>query len=358
MRLSDWLRLLVRHRCAVHPTRWGLAFMVTLIAAVNSCLRLVQRLVFGRRLARTPLAAPPIFIIGHWRSGTTFLHELFELDPRFTSPTTCQCFLPHHFLLTGWFMRRFMKFLLPRMRPMDNVATGWDRPQEDEFALVALGVPSPYLTIAFPNHGPQCGDYLDLEGLPPADLARWQQALREFLTAVTCQSPRPIVLKSPPHTGRIHVLHEMFPGAKFIHIVRDPLVVFPSTVRLWKSLYETQALQRPNFAGLDEIVWSSFERMYASFERHKSAIPPEQIIDIRYEDLARDPVGQMERIYTQLNLPDFATTRPALEAFARAQASYRTNRYQLPPHLQSETTRRWSGFARQYGYEQGEAAPP
>ena len=38
---------------------------------------------------------------------------------------------------------------------MDNMAAGWDHPQEDEFALCNMGVPSPYLTIIFPNRPPQ-----------------------------------------------------------------------------------------------------------------------------------------------------------------------------------------------------------
>src|SRR5262249_33511021 len=42
----------------------------------------------------------PIFILGHWRSGTTLLHELLALDDRLLSPTTFQCFNPQRFLLT------------------------------------------------------------------------------------------------------------------------------------------------------------------------------------------------------------------------------------------------------------------
>ena len=45
-------------------------------------------------------------IIGHWRSGTTMLHELLILDPRHTFPNTYQCFEPLHFLWTEWFVPR------------------------------------------------------------------------------------------------------------------------------------------------------------------------------------------------------------------------------------------------------------
>ena len=120
---------------------------------------------------------------------------------------------------------------------MDNMAAGFDRPQEDEFALCMLGEPSPYLTIAFPNRGPQYGDYLDLEGLSPRALASWKRTLYQFLQKITFRNPKRLILKSPPHTARLKVLRNLFPEAIFIHIVRDPFVVFPSTVNLWKSLY-------------------------------------------------------------------------------------------------------------------------
>jgi hypothetical protein len=81
-----WLRLLARNRFAVAPARIPRAVGITLAAAVNSSLRGVQALVYGRRVRRTPVPDDPIFIIGHWRTGTTMLHELLALDPRHRCP--------------------------------------------------------------------------------------------------------------------------------------------------------------------------------------------------------------------------------------------------------------------------------
>ena len=110
-----------------------------------------------------------MFIIGHWRSGTTYLHELMSLDARFFSPTTYQCFAPHHFLVSQWLIARYLGFLMPKQRPMDNMAAGWDRPQEDEFALLTLGAPTPYLRMAFPNDPPPYGEFLNMQGCDPED---------------------------------------------------------------------------------------------------------------------------------------------------------------------------------------------
>ena len=126
-----------------------------------------------------------------------------------------------------------------------------------EFALCALGQPSPYLRMAFPNdRDNERLEYLDMH-VSPADLAEWKQALATFLRCLRTQQPdRRIVLKSPTHTGRLALLAEMFPEAKFVHIARDPYDVVPSTVRLWKSLEYVQALQRPRYAHLPEYIFS------------------------------------------------------------------------------------------------------
>src|SRR5437879_5240328 len=171
-----WMALLVRNRFAVNWRYWYVAAIATVVSLMHTLLRYIQQAVYGRRVARTPIKEAPIFIIGHWRTGTTFLHELLILDERHTYPSTYECFEPNHFLLTEWLFKRWFWFLMPAHRPMDNMAAGWDRPQEDEFALCMMGQPSPYLTIAFPNHPPQYAEYLDLEGLPSRALKSWKRA--------------------------------------------------------------------------------------------------------------------------------------------------------------------------------------
>src|SRR5436305_361445 len=161
-----WLRLLVRHRFAVHPSCWYIAVIVSIVSFSHTVLRIVQTLRYGERIARTPIPKAPVFIIGHWRTGTTLLHEFLILDERHTYPNTYECLDPNHFLLTEELFTRWLHFLMPSRRPMDNMAAGWSRPQEDEFALCMLGQPSPYLAIAFPNHGPDYSEYLDLQGVP------------------------------------------------------------------------------------------------------------------------------------------------------------------------------------------------
>jgi membrane-bound metal-dependent hydrolase YbcI (DUF457 family) len=352
---GTWLRLLARNRFAVHPSRWRAAAVITLVSLVNTALRLLKSACYGRRLRRVRLPEAPVFILGHWRTGTTLLHELLALDERHACPTTYQCFAPHHFLLTEGWLPRLLWFLAPALRPMDNMAAGWDRPQEDEFALCLMGQPSPYEAIAFPNRPPRDAEALDLEGKAPRALASWKRAFLHLLRQITLRGPgKRLVLKSPAHCCRIQVLLELFPDARFVHIVRDPRVVFPSTVHLWKSLYQAHGLQRPAFAGLEEYVWRTFTHLYERLEAARGLVPPSRLHELRYEDLVRDPVGQMRALYEHLGLGHFDAVLPRLQKYLAGVAGYRTNRYEpLPPEVRAEVERRWGDVSRRYGYDTG-----
>ena len=350
MGVRGWFGLLARNRFDISPLRIAMAVIIGVLSFVNCFLWLIQTILLGRKIDRTEIREDPIFVIGHWRSGTTLLHELLVCDRRHTYPDTYACFAPNHFLLSGWFIKPFLQVLLPSRRPMDNMAAGWDRPQEDEFALCNIGIPSPYLTNTFPNHPPQNQEYLDFRGVPPAAMNRWKQAFLWFLKCLTLRNPKRIVVKSPPHTCRIRTLLEMFPKAKFVHIVRDPYVIFPSTINLWKRLYRDQGLQMPTYEGLEEHVYSTFTRMYEAFDRDRGLIGPGQYCEIRYEDLIAKPVDQMQLVYERLELGDFETVRPAIEEYFAGQKDYKTNRYQVSPELRAEITHRWGKFLTEYGY--------
>jgi omega-hydroxy-beta-dihydromenaquinone-9 sulfotransferase len=345
-----WLRLLTKNHFAVGPRQIYIAVIITFVSGVHMILRLLQDALYGSEIRQTPIREAPIFILGHWRTGTTLLHELLILDERHTFPSTYACFVPNHFVLTESTLAPLLRFLLPSRRPMDNMAAGWDRPQEDEFALCMMGQPSPYLTIAFPNRPPQGQEALDLESMPPSARQSWKRTFLRLLRSITYRNPKRLVLKSPTHTFRIRSLLELFPEARFIHIVRDPHVVFPSTVNLWQTLYETHGLQTPTFAGLEEQVFATFLRMYRKLDETRSLVDPSRFHELRYEDLVRAPVEEMRKLYDHLGLGDFDLVRLKLESYFAAQREYRTNRYAQPLEVRAKIAARWGEVIRRYGY--------
>lgn len=346
-----WLRMLRHNRYAIAPRYVHWAALISLHTVYNTLLSVLQERIWGGRIRETEIVLDPVFILGHWRSGTTWLHELLTLDPRHTYPTTYACIFPGHFLLTEWYIPRLLRFITPARRPMDNMALAWERPQEDEFALCNLGQPSPYLTFAFPNHPPQYPEYFDLETVPPEARQQWKHALLHFLKQLTLRQPKRLVLKSPTHTYRIKVLLELFPQARFVHIVRNPYVVMPSTMHTWRTLYRVFGLQRPTFAGLEQQVFHNYLYMFNKLEETHSLVEPWRFYELRYEDLVQDPIGQVCAIYDRLKLGDVAQVLPQLQQYVADTARYQTNRYTLSPALRDTIRQRVGQVMRRYGYE-------
>ena len=350
MGLGSWLHVLARHGFRISPTRYPMACMLTGLSSFNSVLAALQNLCYHRRIADTSLVSHPIFVVGHWRAGTTLLHELLVLDDQFTFPNTFACFAPNHFLISEWWLKRLIGFFLPRQRPMDNMAIGWDLPQEDEWALCNMGLPSPYFKIMFPNLPMQDEQYSSLRTLAPGEKSHWQRSFHWFLKSLTVRSAKPIVLKTPVHTSRIAALTELFPQAKFIHITRDPALVIPSTLHTWQRMYRYHGLQVPRFEHLQQEVLATFAEMFTLLEQDWQALSPQQAYTTSYEQLTDDPLQELERIYHHFQLPISPQVRQRWQAYVDRTANYKTNRYVLPAEQRDAIERSCGDYARKYGY--------
>ena len=110
-----------------------------------------ERLKHDRRIAAEPLASWPVFIIGHWRSGTTYLHNLMSHDPQFAWMSFSRSAMPLDCLTPIRPGRDLMNLLLPKTRGMDAVAMDGDTPQEEEIALGILGEICFYRCLYYPR---------------------------------------------------------------------------------------------------------------------------------------------------------------------------------------------------------------
>ena len=105
------------------------------VCRLLSLLAPVQDRRYGRLLETGKPLRDPVFILGHWRSGTTFVHNIFAQDKSFGYTTTYQTVFPHLMLFGQPFFKKTMGWLMPDKRPTDNMELAPDLPQEEEFAL-------------------------------------------------------------------------------------------------------------------------------------------------------------------------------------------------------------------------------
>jgi hypothetical protein len=348
--LGDWLRLLRENEFAIAPRAVPRAAAITFQSAQNTVIRWRENRKYGRVLKEVAIP-PPVFILGHWRSGTTHLHNLVTTDERFAFPNNYQTFFPHTFLSTEGIGAPILSFFLPERRPMDNVAWSMGSPQEDEFALCIAALASPYMGWAFPQRREDYDKYLTLRDLPVSDIARWRETLLLFLRKLTWKYRRPLVLKSPPHTCRIGLLLEMVPEARFVHIHRNPYTVFQSSRRLFQVLFELNGLQRPRLDDLDDWILRQYRVMYDVFFEERRLIPERHFHEVGFQQLEEDPIGEVRRLYEALDLPDFGHAEPALRAYIDSIARYKKNEFAgLPADMRSRIRAAWRACFEEWNY--------
>ena len=345
-----WMKLLAS-KPPIHWSRLHKVVSITALSLANSAGNWCEAAIFGRKIARQKIDHPPVFILGHWRSGTTLLHNLMTLDPQFTFPNLYEVMFPSNFLLTERTVTTMTSWLIPKTRPMDNVEAGFHMPQEDEVALLLLSLMSPYLMLAYPHDPARYEKYFELKDLSPAERQRWKDLFFYFLKKVTIKNNKPIVVKSPTHTFRIPVLLEMFPDAKFIYIYRDPYAVFNSSMHLRRTLFAENALTK---IVMDEKMQDDVLTLYSQcievYERTRSLIPQENLYETRFEDLEADPLGEMHRIYQGLNLTGWENLEPFIQKKLPELTRYRKNSFNMDESLMQKVYSRWKTSFDRYGY--------
>ncbi len=352
IRFGDWMRLLAENRFRIHPRYWPRAMFATTGSVVTSAFSLVEKGIYDRKIAATEIP-PPLFVLGHWRSGTTHLHNLLAVDERFGSPRFSEVTIPWTFLTGENVLTTAASLLLPSTRfGIDNVSLSTNAPSEEEFALAQMTFHSPYLSWAFPQHAAKYDRYLTFRDVPEEHKHAWQAAFVTFLKKLTLRHGKPMILKSPPNTGRIKLLLEIFPDARFVHIHRDPYTVYKSTRHLHLSSWKTFAYQLLDESDLRERILRDYVEMFDAFFADRSLIPPNRFAETSFDALEANPLAEVERIYAELKLPNFADVQPQLENYVQSLAGYRKNVHcELPEELRDRIAREWKRSFDEWGYQ-------
>jgi hypothetical protein len=348
---GDWWRLLADNGFDVDAAYWHRAAVITALSLVNAVHRRRERR-FDAAIAATPLAGPPLFVLGHWRSGTTHLHNLLALDTtHFAFANTYQVINPHTFLTTEALNTRLFAGLLPDRRPMDNMALSFASPQEDEFAPLLMTGLSPYLGVSFPRREAAYAPYLSFRDAPSDDVDAWGRAFTWFLKKLTFKYGRRLVLKSPTHTARVRLLLRLFPDARFVHIHRHPYEVFQSFRHYYDTAMWFTYLQRPDLDAVDEQILRRYTAVHDALFDDLSLIPAGRFHEVRYGDLERDPVTVLRGTYEALDLGDFTAVEPAIASYLGTLRGYEKNRFApLDDAWKARVAREWRRSFERWGY--------
>lgn len=354
MPLTTWWRLLRDNRFAVSPRYWPRALTTTLFSAMTSLSAAVERGRYADEIDAQRIP-PPLFVLGHWRSGTTFLHQLLAQDGRFAYPTLYQVWNPLTFLTgekTNVRLQRRAE-TLPSTRGLDDVELDLNAPYEDEFAGWHCSTLSSYMAWSFPDAPDRYDDYLTFDRAAPEDLAAWKRFLLLFYRKLTLRyEGRPLLIKSPQHTARLRHLLDMFPDARFVHIHRHPYEVYRSTMRLHRIGSTLANFQPPRPELFHGRVLRQYTEMFDAFFAARSAIPDNRFVEIGYAELRQDPLRTLGRIYERLGLDGFGERYPQLQETLKGLAGYQPNRYaDLEEATRREIGAAWGRSFATWGYE-------
>lgn len=244
------------------------------------------------------LPAAPLLIAGLWRSGTTLLHEWLSALPGYVAPQTWQCMAASTFVVTG-----APAATREIARPMDAARVSAHTPQEDEFALLAMGTPSAYRGFMAPNRLLQVAETLSPAYwlAHPAWLKDWQW----FLSAVAPEAPARLVLKTPNHTFRAPAIAAAMPTLDWVWLMRDPEEAWHSNWAMWQHMAEAYSGRRPAEADLHQFLARVFQE-YLAVLQWAANEPQVNIVFLPYATLQQGPAATVAQLREKgLALPDW-----------------------------------------------------
>lgn len=348
-----WKRLLKNNQISESKKR--MSSKITLFVFLTAPFRLLQRIILSFRLKKVSFKQnAPVFVIGHWRSGTTHLHYLLAKDKQFSYLTAFQAFFFHISFVSKWIMKPILNWKMPENRPQDNVKISADAPTEEEHPLVNCTEKSGMQSFFFPRNRSYFDKYNLFEGIKDEEIKNWKQIYHRLLQKIALfEGPKKkLLLKNPHNTARIKTLIEMYPNAKFIFIHRNPYEVFNSSKVLYNRTIKSQFLQEFDDSQIDERIIYCYEKTLKKYLELRTDIPPNQLVEVAYDDLDKNPIKELEKIYSKLNLGSFEKVRPDMELYLQKEGEFKKNIVKpIPDKLLSKINKHWAFAFKAWDYQ-------
>ena len=347
---KNWLKILEENG-GVDRNYIDRGTFVTLASIFLSPARFLSNLRYGKRIENYEIDKPPIIIIGHWRSGTTYLHELLSQDPQFCYVSLWNTMIPNGFI-TLEPTKNFLSRFLPKKRPMDEIRVQADGPYEEEAAIAVFFPWSFFHCLHFPkNAEEQYLKSIHFQGLSSEEIEEWKKRYLNFMKSVVfSNNGKRLLLKNPANTTRIKTLLEIFPNARFVHIYRNPYKVYFSTVKMRNNVLEKLALQNGSKVEIEKQVINNYKRVMKTFFEQKKLIPKDRYVEVKYEDLVKNPVKQVKNIYSKLDLTGIKNAMPGVHRYLEDKKDYKTNVYKIDKKVLDHIYKNWRFTIDKWGY--------
>jgi len=271
----------------------------------------------------------PLFIVGLPRSGTSVLHRLLAADPEHRSPLLWELRSPSPPTAADEKRRiqratqscSFFNWLVPTFRYVHVV--GAEVPQE----CVSLMAPT-FLSDQFDAmyYVPSYRSWFFWQDLQPA-----YEYHRLFLQHLQFRRDgRRWILKAPTHMFAMPSLLSVYPDALFVQTHRmpvDAMASVSSLVTILRSAF-SDAVDPIKVCREAIDYWS--EAMNR-FLRERDRLPDGRITDVRYDEICRDPIRVVQRIYDYFGWSLSAEAEQRMRALVAGQGGRQStnHRYDL-----------------------------
>ena len=349
--VRHWMKLVLTNG-SVALRYYPRVFFVNAVSSLGIPFRLYERFKFNSKVDATEISSPPIFILGHWRSGTTHLHNVMCQDTQFGFITMLQAMFPKSFMSNNIF-RHLTSIFLPKTRPMDNMEMNVNNPQEEEMALGNLFPYSFYNGFYFPQRTMEYFfKYIRFKNTSIKVLEQWKKVYYYLIKKATLNmSGRQLILKNPANTARIKLLLNLFPDAKFIHIYRNPYVVYASMRNFYKKTIEGFMLQSVPDKQIENNIFSLYKQLMTSYFKEKQLIPHGNLIELKFEDFEVNTMNELNRIYSELDINGFEKAKNKMAFYLSSLSDYKKNTYNLTHEIINSIKRKWDFTIKKWNYD-------
>ncbi len=348
-KFSDWIKLLVENG-GIEWKYYKRLLFVLKTSAMTAPFKIWESLRYHSVIHKTPVDHDPIFIIGHWRSGTTHLHNLLAQDPRWGFFTTFQMFAPEMCLVLPDKMKRKFAEKVPESRWFDNMAMHVNGPQEDDIGLVNMTNYAWHFYFAFPK---SLHRYLQrgLLNVSRSEIEEWKKTYMQLVRRATyLANGKQLLLKNPTHFGRISTVLELFPNAKFIHIVRDPYTLLLSVRNLHRWSLRYHRMQDISDEQVDGNIVKLYRAFFKKYLVERPLIPKENLYEIKFEDVRDDPLGHLYKIYEHFGFNN-KNVLTRWNKYLNSIKNYKQNSYRLTDYDIQLVNENMKFVMEEYGYK-------